>query len=70
MRFMASRPALGGVLGAGLGGRDGAAYAGLQLGADRLVALAALLVLAVALDLALDVGHGVLLGSDWTAGRG
>ena len=49
---------LGGVLGTLLGGVDGALGAGLELGAHGLVAQAAPLVLAVPLDLALDVGHG------------
>ena len=42
---------------AGLGGGDHRLVAGLELGAHRLVAVVAHLVLAVALDLRLDVGH-------------
>jgi small subunit ribosomal protein S20 len=49
---------LGLVLGPRLGGRDRVFHAGLQLGAHGLVAHPATLVLKVALDLALDVGHG------------
>jgi len=45
-------------IGAGLGGGEGCLDAGPQLGAHRTVADATLLVLAVSLDLALDVGHG------------
>src|SRR5690606_26829183 len=47
-----------GVLGALLGAGEGGLGAGLELAAYRLVALGALDRLAVALDLALDVGHG------------
>ena len=43
-----------------IGGVDRGLDAGLQLGTDGLVAQAVLLVLAVALHLALDVGHGVI----------
>src|SRR5215203_2801567 len=50
--------AIAGIVGAGLGGGDRCLRARLQLGAHRLVPLAADLVLLVALDLALDVGHG------------
>ena len=54
----ASRPAVsGGVLVAGLGGLAELAHGGLQTGLDGLVALVSLLVLLVALDLGLDVGH-------------
>ena len=50
---------LGGGLGvAGLGGDQGVLGPGLQLGPNGLVAAAARLVLAVALDLRADVGHG------------
>ena len=45
-------------------------HARLQLGADGLVALVPLLVLAVALDLALDVGHEGSSGGRQTAVRG
>src|SRR5262249_34905961 len=48
----------GGPVGALLGGGDGGLDARLDLRPHRLVAEAAALVLAVALDLALDVGHG------------
>jgi hypothetical protein len=47
-----------GVLGPGLGGGGRTARPRLQLGAHGLVAVVAHLVLTVALDLALDVGHG------------
>jgi hypothetical protein len=46
------------VIGTGLGGLGRRSDAGLQLGPDGLVALVALVVLLVALDLALDVGDG------------
>src|SRR5262249_5780789 len=49
-----------GVVRAALGGVDGGAGAGLELGADGLVPLVAHEVLLVALDLALDVRHGRL----------
>ena len=58
MRFTAALRLGGGVVGPGLGGGDGRLRAGLQLAAHGLVALGALDVLPVALDLALDVGHG------------
>src|SRR5262249_35637540 len=48
-----------GVVGPGLGRGDGGPGAGLQLGAGGLVALVTDEVLPVALDLALDVGHGL-----------
>ncbi len=49
----------GGVLGGGVaGGLGGRLDAGLQLGANRLAASVALHVLAIALDLGGDVGHG------------
>ena len=59
MRFWASVARSGGVVGAGLGGGDGVLHPGLQLGAHGLVALVTSGVLLVALDLALDVRHGV-----------
>jgi len=43
-----------------LRGREGTLRASLEFGADRLVAETSLLILSVALDLALDVGHEVL----------
>ena len=49
--------ALAHVLGARLGGPEGALGARLELRANRLVALVAQLVLAVPLDLTLDIGH-------------
>src|SRR5260370_17328955 len=54
---------LGGVLGAALGGRHGVLGPRANLGPHRLVAQAALLVLAVPLYLALDVGHVKILGA-------
>ena len=48
-----------GVFGTGLGGDERPLDPGTQLGTHGLVGKATLLVLAVALDLALNVGHGV-----------
>jgi len=49
---------LGNVGAAFIGGSDGPLGACLQLGTNRLVAKASFLILSIALDLALDVGHG------------
>ena len=60
IRFTARRVASAAFVGPGRDGGVGVLDAGLQLAANRLVALGALDGLAVALDLALDVGHRVL----------